>query len=216
VDTFALSDVTSLGLKGQLYKDQALTGLANDGYGTIAGGTPFVNTSGDGIADYWATANGISTTDPTAGNALYGTTGYTNVEVYLNSLVLQSPWSATDIAGTPMQGASSYNPFTDQWLLTGSGQSVPTTLDQGQFASQEWSADGSLTAKLLTLSGTGPAANGGTMLRSSNSAQAAFVAVAGNGSGGVSFLWRSADGAWVAVCFLRNFTCESFFLLTII
>jgi hypothetical protein len=194
VDNFALGNVTSLGLKGQLYKDQALTGLANDGYGTIAGGTPFANVSGDGIADYWATANGISTVDPTAGNAEYGATGYNNIEVYLNSLVLPTPWSSEDITGTPLQGASSYNPFTEQWLLTGSGLSIPTTLDQGQFVSQSWSADGSFTAKLLTLSGAGAATNGGIMLRDSNSQGATFVAVVGNGGGGVSFLWRSADG----------------------
>jgi hypothetical protein len=36
-----------------LYKNQASTGLPNNGYGTIAGGTPFTETSNDGIADYW-------------------------------------------------------------------------------------------------------------------------------------------------------------------
>lgn len=194
VDNFVLGDATSLGTSGQLYKDQAVTGLSNDGYGTIAAGTPFANVDGDGIADYWAVANGISTTDPSVGNALYGSTGYTNLEVYLNSLVLPAPWSAADITGTPIQGASSYNSLSGQWLLTGSGQATPGTLDEGQFASQLWSTDGTLTAKLLSLSADGPSAGAGIMLRSSNNQNSAFIAIVKDGSGGVSFLWRNADG----------------------
>ena len=111
VDNFVLGDVGSLGLTGKIYTNQASTGLANNGYGTLAAGTPFANTSGDGIADYWATANGISTTSAAAGTAAYGTTGYTNLEAYANSLVLPAPWSAADLPGTPIQGASSFNTF---------------------------------------------------------------------------------------------------------
>jgi len=192
VDSFVVGDVASLGFKGQLYKDQAVTGLSNDGYGTIAGGTSFPNQSGDGIADYWAAANGISVTDPTAGNAPYGTTGYTNLEAYINSLVLPAPWSATDIAGTPLQGASSYNPFTDQWLLIGSGQNTSTSFNTGQFASQAWRSDGSFTTKLLSLSEVG--AEGGIMVRDSNSGDSAFIALVADGSGNVSLLSRNADG----------------------
>lgn len=194
VDALVVSNVTSLGLAGEIYKDQAVTGLANNGYGNLASGTPFPNTSGDGIADYWATANGISTTDPTAGNAPYGTTGYTNVEAYINSLVLPTPWTAQDLTGTPVQGASSYNPFTSQWLLTGSGSSVPRTVDQGQFAGQPWSGTGTFTAELLASTAAFPSSSNGIMIRDSNANNAAFVALVKNGLNGLSFVWRSADG----------------------
>ncbi|GGA67675.1 hypothetical protein GCM10011507_19020 [Edaphobacter acidisoli] len=192
VDNFVTGDAASLGLKGQLYKDQAVTGLSNDGYGTLTGGTEFPNQSGDGIADYWAAANGISTSDASAGNVQYGTTGYTNLEVYINSLVLPAPWSAGDIAGTPMAGASSYNPFKDEWLLIGSGQNASTTFDAGQFASQAWSVDGSFTTKLLSISDA--MAEGGIMVRGSNDADSAFVALVADSSGSVSLLSRNADG----------------------
>jgi regulation of enolase protein 1 (concanavalin A-like superfamily) len=188
VDTFVLGDVASLGTKGQLYKDQSLTGLANDGYGVLAAGTPFANSSGDGIADYWASANGISTTDPEAGNAMYGTTGYNNLEVYINSLVLPSPWTASDLPGTPVQGATSYNVFTDQWLLTGSGMNASSTINQGQFSSQPMISDGTLMAKLSSLSGAGSRAQSGIMLRSVSNNGTSFVALVGTGSGGLSFL----------------------------
>lgn len=193
VDTFVVHDVNSLGTTGQLYKDQAVTGLPNDGYGNLPSGSPFPNTSGDGIADYWASANGLSTTDPSVGNAMYGNTGYMNLEVYLNSLVLPAPWSAADFAGTPLQGATSYNPFTDQWLLLGSGGGS-NALDSGQFASQSWSSDGNLTAELLTSPASGAGSEAGIMLRDPASSQTAFVALVANGSGGVSFLWRNSDG----------------------
>lgn len=194
VDTFVLGDVQSLGLKGQLYKDQAATGIENDGYGIINGGTPFADANDDGIPDYWATANGISTTDSAAGSALYGNSGYTNLEAYANSLILPAPWSAADIVGTPLPGATSYNTLNNQWLLTGSGQATLGSLDEGQFASQLWNTDGTFTAKLLTLSAAGPSASAGIMARASNNNSSAFVAIVGNGSGGVSFLWRNTDG----------------------
>jgi pectate lyase len=193
VDNFVLGDVASLGLTGTIYTNQASTGLANNGYGTLAGGTPFVDTSGDGIADYWATANGISTTNPAAGAAAYGTTGYTNLEAYANSLVLPAPWSAEDLPETSVQGASSYNPFTNQWLLTGSGAASSSAISEGQFVSQPWASDGTLGAKLMSLSGS--TAQGGLMLRSAAAAGTAYVALVQSGSGILSFIWQSAGGS---------------------
>jgi hypothetical protein len=194
VDNFVLSDVTSLGLRGQLYKNQALTGLPNNGYGTIASGTPFVSSSGDGIPDYWANANGISTNDPNAGTALYGTTGYENVEVYANSLVLPDAWSAANIPGTPIQGASSYNPFTNQWLLTGSGANPSSAVAEGQFAAQPWVSDGTISAQVQNVTGAGSAAEGGLMLSSAGASGTSFVALMATGSGGLSFIWQTAGG----------------------
>jgi len=193
VDQFAISDVNSLGLSGKSYKDQSLTGLANSGYGVIASGTPFPSTSNDGIPDYWATANGISTTDATAGTAAYGTTGYTNVEAYFNSLVLPASWSAADLFGTPIQGASSYNPFTNQWLLTASGTNATSAISQGQFASQLWTKDGTFLAEIQSVSGSGSAAKGGILLTSTGTAGTSFVALTQTGTGGLAFIWQSAD-----------------------
>jgi hypothetical protein len=195
VDLFAISDVASLGVSGTLYKDQSLTGIANDGYGTIAGGTPFTSTSNDGIPDYWATANGISTGNPAAGTAAYGTTGYTNIEAYFNSLVLPTSWSAADLPGTPVQGASSYNTFTNQWLLTGSGDNSASSVAVGQFASQPWTANSTLTAEILNVTGSGSTAMGGLLLNSTGSAGTSFVALLKTGSGGLSLLWQSAGGS---------------------
>jgi len=67
-----------------LYTSQTQTGLSNNGYGSITGGAAPANFSGDGIADYWKLANGLSTN--TAYPLTNTVTGYTLLENYLNFL----------------------------------------------------------------------------------------------------------------------------------
>jgi hypothetical protein len=86
VDTLVLADVTSLGTLGHLWTTQVATGLPNGGYGTLAGGTPPVDTDRDGIPDAWETANGLNPNDPADAILYRGCSGYTNLEVYLNQL----------------------------------------------------------------------------------------------------------------------------------
>lgn len=57
-----------------------------------AGNTPiqrFIDTDGDGIPDYWEQSGGLDPTDPSDGPAytLSPSSGYTNLEIYLNSLI---------------------------------------------------------------------------------------------------------------------------------
>ena len=86
VDTLVIADVTSLGKTGHLWTSQSQTGLANGGYGTLTGGTPPVDTDGDGISDAWEIANGLNPNDPSDATEEYGCTGHTNLEVYVNEL----------------------------------------------------------------------------------------------------------------------------------
>jgi len=53
---------------------------------TLNSSDPLVDTDGDGMPDEWETAHGLNTKDATDGNII-GADGYTNLEVYLNSLV---------------------------------------------------------------------------------------------------------------------------------
>ncbi len=103
VDDNVIGNVTSLGKQGSLWTTQTATGLANNGYGTLSSGTQFTESSGDGIPDYWATANGISITNASAATETFTGSGYTNIEAYVNSLVLPTPWSSADLAGTPVR-----------------------------------------------------------------------------------------------------------------
>jgi hypothetical protein len=193
VDQFAVDNTLSIGTTGSLYKNQANTGLANQGYGILNGGTPLPDLNGDGIPDYWAQANGLSTTDPAAASAAFGNSGYTNIEAYANSLVLPDLWTAQDIGGGALNGASTYNPLTRQWVLTGAGANPGGAFDQAQFASRPWTANGIVTARVDALSG--PA---GIMVRNPGSGGAAFVALVLDGAGGLELLSRPSDGAAVA------------------
>jgi len=202
VDQFVVNDVLSLGTLGTQYKgesasavanypnSQANTGISSNGYGTIASGTPFTSTSNSGIPDYWANANGISTSNAGAGLWSFGTSGYLNIEAYANSLILPAPWTAADLNSPSTQGASSYNTLTSTWVLTGSGNSY-SNADQGQFSSQPWTTNGSLTAEVTALD----SGNAGIQFRSTTAATAAFAALNYAKGGMVTFEWRATDSA---------------------
>jgi Bacterial TSP3 repeat len=86
VDSLVLADVTSLGKTGHLWTSQSQTNLSNAGYGTLAGGTPPLDTDGDGMSDAWEKANGLNPGNPADAITEYGCTGYTNLETYVNEL----------------------------------------------------------------------------------------------------------------------------------
>ncbi len=69
---------------GSLYTSQAQTGLGNNGYGTIAGGTRLTDTDNDGMPDVWENANASSPSSDDAMNK--AADGYTLIEHYLNWL----------------------------------------------------------------------------------------------------------------------------------
>jgi autotransporter-associated beta strand protein len=69
---------------GGLYYDQTSTGLGNNGYGVLNGGTAPLDTDQDGMPDYWEEALG---SNPNVADSLTpGTGGYTRLENYLNWL----------------------------------------------------------------------------------------------------------------------------------
>lgn len=86
VDALVIADVTSLGKSGQLWTSQTATGLTNNGYGTITGGTAPVDTDGDGMPDAWEIKYGLDPKDPADADGDFDDTGYTNIEKYINGL----------------------------------------------------------------------------------------------------------------------------------
>jgi regulation of enolase protein 1 (concanavalin A-like superfamily) len=194
VDQFAVDATLSLGTLGNLYSDQAATGLPNQGYGVLNGGSAQPDINGDGIPDYWALANGIGVLDPAAATATFGSSGYTNLEAYVNSLVLPDMWTAQDIGNPGLSGASTYNPLTQKWVLAGSGSNQAGSFDQAQFASQPWIVNSSITTRLDALTG-----QAGLMVRNSSGSSAAFVALVLDPTGKVSLFSRQNEGASASV-----------------
>ena len=82
VDTRLIDDLTSLGLRGSVVSDPAEMG----GFAEIRGGASIKDSNADGIPDTWKLAHGLNPHNPH--EALKAdASGYTMLEVYLNSLV---------------------------------------------------------------------------------------------------------------------------------
>ena len=85
------SGANTVGPNDALYTTQTATGLANNGYGSIASGTRPTDTDNDGMPDNWENATGSS---PSTNDAMTkASDGYTLLEHYVNWLA--EPHAAT-------------------------------------------------------------------------------------------------------------------------
>jgi len=82
LDALVISQVTSLGTAGAIITNPSQTGLANNGFGTIDGGTALVDSDQDGMPDIWENATGSNPL--VADNNVVAADGYTLLEHYLN------------------------------------------------------------------------------------------------------------------------------------
>jgi Big-like domain-containing protein len=94
----------TVGPGSALYTSQAETGLPNNGYGAIAGGTRPTDTDNDGMPDVWESANGSSVD---ANDAMTkAADGYVLVEHYINWLA--GPHAQTAAGATVSLDLSAY------------------------------------------------------------------------------------------------------------
>ena len=84
LDSQVISQVMSLGTAGAIITNPGQTGLPNGGYGTIDGGTAFVDSDQDGMPDIWENVTGSNPV--VADNNTVAADGYTLLEHYLNWL----------------------------------------------------------------------------------------------------------------------------------
>ncbi|HTQ39316.1 MAG TPA: autotransporter-associated beta strand repeat-containing protein [Pirellulales bacterium] len=153
VDTQVISQVQSLGTQGSIYNTENDTGLSNNGFGTITGGTPPTSSANDGIPDTWAAAHGLSTTDP-SGALKLNPLGYTMIEQYANELgdeYASQTWS--NASGTWSSGtwSSAVPGVFDHALIRGNGSTNGTVTI----------SSGTATAMTLSIGGNGPTTAGG-------------------------------------------------------
>jgi hypothetical protein len=105
---------------------------------------------------------------------------------------LPAGWSDTDIGSPGKAGRATYSGGT--WTVSGGGTDIWYTSDQFNFAHQSLSGDGSIIARVASVTNTNVWAKAGVMLRNGTAANAAFVDMLVTPGEGVAFQWRSSAG----------------------
>ncbi|GAB6011563.1 pectate lyase [Viscerimonas tarda] len=85
VDAYMIDELKSVGKKGKLISSEME--LPTKGPGTIKSGTPKLDTDRDGIPDDWEISHGLDPNDPKDSRPFGLSLQYTNIEVYLNSIL---------------------------------------------------------------------------------------------------------------------------------
>jgi autotransporter-associated beta strand protein len=141
VDSLLLSQIKTLGNGptgngagaagpgGGLYTSQTSTGLGNNGYGTIAGGAPPVDSDNDGLPDFWEDAIGLDSNNSNDSTNLT-LSGYTQLELYLNWLAAPHAVANTNIINVDLSqyasGFTNANPvYAVSSALNGSVSLLP-------------------------------------------------------------------------------------------
>ncbi|MCD8211342.1 MAG: autotransporter-associated beta strand repeat-containing protein, partial [Prevotella sp.] len=87
VDYYMIDEVKSFGTKGAFISNEETLPFGVPSSWTVWGGNSRVDTDGDGMPDWWETANG---TDPNSDDAMtIASNGYANIENYINSITVE-------------------------------------------------------------------------------------------------------------------------------
>ncbi len=127
-------------------------------------------------------------------NASISTANFNNVSI-ATLPPPPAPWTVQDIGGPTYAGGSVYDSASGQWTQAGSGSDIWGTSDQFNYASQSWTGNGEIVARITYQPDTGNSAQAGVMFRDSNAANGMFADVVLTYAHGLYFQWRSADGA---------------------
>ncbi|HEY7090807.1 MAG TPA: glucoamylase family protein [Tepidisphaeraceae bacterium] len=154
--------------------------------------------SADGIA--WTQLGASQTISlgaaPLAGLAVSShNTSTACIGSFSNAALLPSGWNNTDIGSPPLPGTAAYNASQNSFALSGSGNDIGGTSDQFNFVNRTMTGDGSIVAHIDSLTNTDPVAKAGIMIRSDNTASAAFAAIEATAQNGLVFQWRPSAAA---------------------
>lgn len=108
---------------------------------------------------------------------------------------LSPGWSDADIGLPGLAGSAGYT--NGLWTVTGGGADIWNTSDQFNFASTNYTGDGTMVALVTSVQNSDPGSGwskAGLMFRNDSSAGSANVTIVATAGQGVSFQWRSAAG----------------------
>ena len=104
-------------------------------------------------------------------------------------------WSDADIGSPALTGSASDN--NGLWTVTGGGSDIWNNADQFNFASTNFTGDGTMTVQVTSLQNSDPSSGwskAGLMFRNDSTAGSANVCIVATAGQGVSFQWRSTAG----------------------
>jgi hypothetical protein len=143
-------------------------------------------------------------------NSALNTATFGNVAVV--SAALGAGWSDMDIGSPGDPGWATLN--SGVYTVAGGGSDIWNAADQFNFASQSYSGNGSVVARVTSVTNTDVWAKAGVMFRSSTAANAAYADVVVTAGSGVSFQWRSSDGAQCGYTQITGITAPLWVKLT--
>ena len=162
--------------------------------------------AGDAFSGYYSTDGVAWTQIGTAQTVAMSTTALAGLAVtshnagastsaaFSSVSVLPADWSAADVGAPGLPGSSVFDPASGTWTVAGGGADIWGTADQFQFASQGFTGDGSLIARVTGVQNTDPWAKAGLMFRDSADPGASFADVVVTPGNGVAFQWRASAG----------------------
>ncbi len=120
----------------------------------------------------------------------YGDVGTYNLTVR----TLPEDWVSQDVGAVGIPGFSQFDSSDDSFLLGASGADVAGTADEMQFAMQTLTGDGSITARVASLTNTNANAMAGVAIRETTAGNARHVSIAATWSAGNRFTTRTTVG----------------------
>ncbi|HXD01641.1 MAG TPA: hypothetical protein VN048_20055 [Verrucomicrobiae bacterium] len=102
-------------------------------------------------------------------------------------------WSDADIGSPGLAGSAGYT--NGLWTVTGGGADIWNSADQFNFASTNYTGDGTMVVLVTSLQNSDPGSGwskAGLMFRNDSTAGSANVSIVATATQGVSFQWRSA------------------------
>jgi hypothetical protein len=144
-----------------------------------------------------------ATTSPTPGSYTLTVTG-TSASQTLTAATTVKVWAHKDVGAVGVAGSTNYANGTGTFTISAAGPSIYNTADGMHFVYQPLSGDGSIVARIVTMSGmrSGTSARAGVMIRESLNANSSH-------SYSAYSTWDNPTGAPIGINLRRNTTGSS-------
>jgi hypothetical protein len=172
---------------------------ANGSTWTQVGSTQSIGLGADALAGLAVTSRNVAAT----------TTG-----VFTHVSLLPAGWNTEDIGAPSLAGSTRFDQADDRFIVSGGGAGITGGADQFSFVSRNVTGDGSILARIDSLSAGQPSAEAGLMFRNDTSVGSIFAAVGVDASSNVVFKWRSASNAGLLSASVSNLTTPVWLKLT--